>query len=74
MLGQHLIPAGTRIWINVRSLHLDDKYFPNAKVPTLMDHFSGVASGASQHRPKETSTDSSIASLKASVARWMPGE
>ena len=32
MLGQHLIPAGTRIWINVRSLHLDDKYFHNAKV------------------------------------------
>ena len=32
MLGQYLIPAGTRIWINVRSLHLDDKYFHNAKV------------------------------------------
>ena len=32
MLGQHLIPAGTRIWINVQSLHLDDKYFDNAKV------------------------------------------
>ena len=32
MLGQHLIPAATRIWINVRSLHLDDKYFHNAKV------------------------------------------
>ncbi len=32
MLGTHQIPAGTRIWINVLSLHLDDKYFPNAKV------------------------------------------
>lgn len=32
MLGQYHIPAGTRIWINVRSLHLDDKHFTNAKV------------------------------------------
>ncbi len=32
MLGTHQIPAGTRIWINVLSLHLDDKHFPNAKV------------------------------------------
>ena len=32
VLGTHQIPAGTRIWINVLSLHLDDKYFPNAKV------------------------------------------
>ena len=32
MLGTHQIPAGTRIWINVLSLHLDDNYFPNAKV------------------------------------------
>ncbi|KAL3152434.1 hypothetical protein ABBQ32_001484 [Trebouxia sp. C0010 RCD-2024] len=31
MLGQYHIPAGTRIWINVRSLHLDDKHFTNAK-------------------------------------------
>ena len=34
MLGSHLLPAGTRLWINVRSLHLDDRYFPNAKVVT----------------------------------------
>ncbi len=32
LLGTHQIPKGTRIWINVLSLHLDDKYFPNAKV------------------------------------------
>ena len=32
MLGQHLIPAGTRVWVNVRSLHLDEKNFANAKV------------------------------------------
>ncbi|KAL3142384.1 hypothetical protein ABBQ38_002720 [Trebouxia sp. C0009 RCD-2024] len=31
MLGQYHIPAGTRIWLNVRSLHLDDKHFTNAK-------------------------------------------
>lgn len=32
MLGTYQIPVRTRIWINVLSLHLDDKYFPNAKV------------------------------------------
>ena len=35
MLGPHHIPAGTRIWINVRSLHLDDKHFSNAQVNLL---------------------------------------
>lgn len=32
LLGTYHIPAGTRIWINVRSLHLDDKNFSNAQV------------------------------------------
>lgn len=31
MLGTHQIPAGTRVWINVLSLHLNDNYFPDAK-------------------------------------------
>ena len=31
-LGQYQIPAGTRIWINIFSLHLEDRYFENAQV------------------------------------------
>lgn len=31
MLGTHQIPAGTRVWINLLSLHLDDNYFPDVK-------------------------------------------
>lgn len=50
MLGQHLIPAGTRIWINVRSLHLDDKYFPNAK-EFVPDRFLEGSNGQQSHHP-----------------------
>ncbi|KAA6428951.1 MAG: cytochrome P450 [Trebouxia sp. A1-2] len=48
VLGTHQIPAGTRIWINVLSLHLDDKYFPNAK-EFMPDRFLEPDSKPSHH-------------------------
>ncbi|DBA81448.1 TPA: hypothetical protein ACH3X1_007232 [Trebouxia sp. C0004] len=49
MLRTRQIPAGTRIWINVLSLHLDDKHFPNAK-EFMPDRFLET-DGTPSHRP-----------------------
>lgn len=31
-LGQYHLPTGTRIWINIYSLHHEEKFFPQALV------------------------------------------